>query len=101
MNTFWTYLTLFVTLPISIMAMYGTGTGIVLLTSDQKTQSGVLSSTHKCSNFPKEFKAAHVKNTGSSHCALWTDANCQGTLYVVPAHYTMKIPRDEFESVIC
>lgn len=94
-------LILLLSLPIAILAMYGTGTGIILYTSDQNTRSGVLSSSHKCTNFPREFKAAHVQNTGSSHCSMWTDANCKGTLYVVPAHYKMRIPRDEFQSVIC
>lgn len=89
------------TLPISIFAIYGTGNGLVLLSSDEKTRSGVLSSDHRCANFPQQFNAENVKNTGSSHCALWTNADCKGTLYVVPAHYTMKVPDDKFESVIC
>jgi hypothetical protein len=101
MKTLFTFLLLLLTLPITIFAMYGDGTGIILLTSDQQTRSGVLSSDHRCANFPKQFKAAHVKNTGSSHCAMWTDVDCKGTLYVVPAHYVMRIPRDDFESVIC
>lgn len=92
---------LLLTLPISISAIYGSGYGLILYTSDQNTRSGVLSSDHRCADFPKQFKAAHVKNTGSSHCALWTDVDCKGTLYVVPAHYMMRIPSDEFESVIC
>ena len=96
-----TCLTLFLTLPFNISAMYGTGNGIILLTSDQQTRSGVLSSTHTCAEFPSQFKAAHVKNTGSTHCALWTEADCKGTLYVVPAHYQMRIPQDQFQSVIC
>lgn len=90
-----------ITLPLSIYAMFGRGEGLVLYSSDERTRSGVLSSNHKCSNFPKEFRAARVKNTGSSHCAMWTDKNCKGTLYVVPAHYSMNIPNDNFESVIC
>ncbi|GAA5806527.1 hypothetical protein EDC94DRAFT_590826 [Helicostylum pulchrum] len=92
---------LLLTLPISILAIYGTGDGLILLTSDQNTRSGVLSADHRCTNFPQKFKAALVKNTGSSHCALWSDADCKGTLHVVPAHYTMKIPREHVESVIC
>jgi hypothetical protein len=88
-------------LPMVIFAMYGTGDGLILFTSDERTRSGVLSSNHKCTDFPKEFKAAYVQNTGSSHCAMWTDASCQGTLYVVPAHYKMRVPREQFQSVIC
>jgi hypothetical protein len=88
-------------LPASILAMFGRGEGLVLLSSDESIRSGVLSSNHKCSNFPKQFKAARVKNTGSSHCAMWTDTDCKGTLHVVPAHYSMNIPNDNFESVIC
>ncbi|KAG2190291.1 hypothetical protein INT46_004551 [Mucor plumbeus] len=92
---------LLVTLPAYIYAFFGSGAGLVLYTSDQKTRSGVLSSDHRCTNFPSQFKAAHVKNNGASHCAMWTDADCKGTLYVVPAHYTMRIPREDFKSVIC
>lgn len=94
-------LLLLLTLPMNIIAIFGTGNGLQLLSSDEKIRSGVLSANHRCTNFPKQFKAALVKNTGSSHCALWTGENCQGTLHVVPAHYTMRIPADHFESVIC
>ncbi|KAL9551895.1 hypothetical protein PS6_004775 [Mucor atramentarius] len=79
---------IFITLPAYIYAFFGTGGGLVLYTSDQRTRSGVLSSDHRCTNFPSQFKAAHVKNNG-------------GTLYVVPAHYTMRMPREDFKSVIC
>jgi hypothetical protein len=92
---------LLVTLPTVIFAMYGTGDGLILFTSDETTRSGVLSSDHKCTDFPKEFKASLVQNTGSSHCAMWTDTSCKGTLYVVPAHYKMRLPREQFQSVIC
>jgi hypothetical protein len=101
MKTTALFLFLSLTLPMTIFAMYGTGNGIILLTSDQQTRSGVLSSNHRCADFPQQFKAAYVKNSGSSHCALWTAVNCTGTLYVVPAHYTMRVPRDQFVSVIC
>ncbi|KAI9468483.1 MAG: hypothetical protein EXX96DRAFT_590780 [Benjaminiella poitrasii] len=95
------FILLLVILPVSVLTMYGTGYGIVLYSMDEKTRSGILSSDHRCSNFPKQFKAAYVKNTGGSHCALWTNTNCQGTLYVVPAHYKIRLPREKFESVIC
>ncbi|CEP15182.1 hypothetical protein [Parasitella parasitica] len=92
---------LLVVLPAYISAYFATGDGLILYTSDQQTRSGVLSSDHRCTNFPNQFKAAHVKNSGGSHCAMWTDEDCKGTLYVVPAHYTMRMPRAVFKSVIC
>ncbi|KAI8637792.1 hypothetical protein BD408DRAFT_436656 [Parasitella parasitica] len=92
---------LLVALPAYIYAYFATGDGLILYTSDQQTRSGVLSSDHRCANFPSQFKAAHVKNSGGSHCAMWTDEGCKGTLYVVPAHYTMRMPRADFKSVIC
>ncbi|KAI9269951.1 hypothetical protein BY458DRAFT_555895 [Sporodiniella umbellata] len=47
------------------------------------------------------FNAVRVRNEESSHCAMWTQPECQGTLYVVPAHYEMEMPKERFASVIC
>ncbi|KAI8362592.1 hypothetical protein BD560DRAFT_437123 [Blakeslea trispora] len=88
-------------LPTSILALFGSGDGLILYTSDKGSRSGVLSGNHRCAEFPTSFKASYVQNTGSSHCAMWTDDGCKGNLYVVPAHYTMRVPSEKFKSVIC
>ncbi|RCI05683.1 hypothetical protein CU098_008039 [Rhizopus stolonifer] len=88
-------------LPMSTLAIFGSGEGIVLLTSDKQTRSGVLSADHRCTEYPQEFQAEYVQNTGSSHCAMWTDQDCKGNLFVVPAHYTMRKPAGKVISVIC
>lgn len=94
-------LLLFALLPITVFGLFGSGGGIILYGSDQNTRSGVLGANHKCTEFPKSFKAAHVQNSGSSHCAMWTQPDCKGKLYVVPAHYKITMPSEQFESVIC
>ncbi|KAI8372982.1 uncharacterized protein BYT42DRAFT_547995 [Radiomyces spectabilis] len=82
-------------------AIFGSGEGIVLYSDNRKTQSGILSSDHRCTGFPDQFPASYVKNTGKTHCAMWTGKDCAGSVYIVPAHYGIDIPRDQFQSVIC
>ncbi|KAI8970250.1 hypothetical protein BDF20DRAFT_890123 [Mycotypha africana] len=91
----------FLLLPTYSWALFGIGGGLILMNEDKRAKSNLLSSDRRCTEFPSHFIAAHVQNTGSSHCALWTDANCKGRLYVVPAHYTMRLPAENFKSLIC
>lgn len=87
--------------PFITFAMFGMGNGLILYNDDKSIRSGVLSSDHHCTPYPKAFHASLVQNTGTSHCAMWTETDCKGILHVVPAHYTIKKPNVTIESVIC
>lgn len=78
-----------------------TETGVVLHSDDEKTRSGVLSQDHRCAEFPSQFPGKKAQNVGRTHCGLWTNEDCSGTLHVVPAHYTIDLPEKGFKSVIC
>lgn len=75
--------------------------GMILHADDSKTRSGLLSSDHSCVEYPSKFPAHTAQNVGNTHCGLWTDKNCTGSLYVVPAHYAINMPGDAYGSVIC
>lgn len=75
--------------------------GMILHAGDSKTRSGLLSSDHSCVEYPSKFPAHTAQNVGNTHCGLWTDKNCTGSLYVVPAHYAINMPGDAYGSVIC
>ncbi|KAI8097008.1 uncharacterized protein BX664DRAFT_311896 [Halteromyces radiatus] len=76
--------------------------GLILLAENKDIRSGVLSADHRCQEYPDKFPASRITNRGKVHCTLWTEDQCQGSLYVIPAHYEMPNPEDiSFKSVIC
>lgn len=76
--------------------------GLVLLSEKKGERSGVLSADHRCQDYPKNFPVSRISNHGTVHCTLWTENKCQGSLYIVPAHYEMASPQGiTFKSVIC
>ncbi|CAO3612667.1 unnamed protein product [Cunninghamella echinulata] len=75
--------------------------GLILYAQNGNTRSGVLSADHRCQNYPDQFPVSSIENKGYVHCSLWTEENCQGRLYVVPAHYSIGKPLGvSFKSVI-
>lgn len=96
------FIFLLIALPISVFALFGSNEGLTLYSADGKSQTGSLGAYHKCSSISKDVKASEARNGGSSHCAVWTEPNCKGSMYVVPAHYKIKLPDNKsFGSVIC
>ncbi|KAI8070908.1 hypothetical protein BC940DRAFT_294734 [Gongronella butleri] len=77
-------------------------TGVILYANDTNVRSGVLSADHRCQVFPTQFPTHEITNPGTSHCLLWTEDNCQGKLFIVPARYAIEPPKGfTFRSVIC
>ncbi|ORZ05073.1 hypothetical protein BCR42DRAFT_182762 [Absidia repens] len=76
--------------------------GLILLADNKDIRSGVLSADHRCQDYPKNFPVSRITNRGTVHCTLWTESQCQGSQYIVPAHYELASPKDiSFKSVIC
>ncbi|KAI9492281.1 hypothetical protein BDB00DRAFT_873549 [Zychaea mexicana] len=95
-------LLLLLTTVIGAFAKWGQpSAGVILRGDDSKTRSGLLSRDHRCTQFPNEFPAHTAQNVGATHCGLWTNEDCTGTLYVVPAHYAINMPNAQFSSIIC
>ncbi|ORX60464.1 hypothetical protein DM01DRAFT_1160870 [Hesseltinella vesiculosa] len=76
--------------------------GIVLYAEKTGIRSGVLSADHRCQSYPVQFPTHEIANAGRGGCSLWTEEDCQGSLYVVPSHYAIQPPNGvTFKSVIC
>ncbi|ORZ15118.1 hypothetical protein BCR42DRAFT_416446 [Absidia repens] len=76
--------------------------GIILSAAEKGIRSGVLSADHRCQDYPEKFPVSRINNPGTVHCTLWTEKQCQGSLFIVPAHYDMASPQGvTFKSVIC
>ncbi|KAL1932280.1 hypothetical protein VTP01DRAFT_9336 [Rhizomucor pusillus] len=89
-------------LTTTVSALFGQPhAGVILRDQDEKFRSGRLSGDHRCTAYPKQFPAAKVQNVGETHCGLWTGEDCTGSVYIVPAHYSIKLPQEQFGSVIC
>ncbi|KAI9256568.1 hypothetical protein BDA99DRAFT_539631 [Phascolomyces articulosus] len=100
--TFLPLLLLLITTVYGTFALYGQPpAGVILHADDSKTRSGLLSRDHRCTQFPNKFPANTAQNVGATHCGLWTNDDCTGTLYVVPAHYKINMPNARFGSIIC
>ncbi|OAD73776.1 hypothetical protein PHYBLDRAFT_168211 [Phycomyces blakesleeanus NRRL 1555(-)] len=84
-----------------VLAALGDPDAGLILHGDDSKSSGVLGADHKCTTFSNTFTTKKVENKGSTHCALWTERNCQGSLYIVPAHYTIDMPSANIESIVC
>ncbi|KAI8146309.1 hypothetical protein BJV82DRAFT_412553 [Fennellomyces sp. T-0311] len=95
-------LLLLITTVYGALAKFGQPTaGVILRADDNKTRSGLLSRNHRCTAFPQQFPASKAQNVGATHCGLWTNNDCTGSLYVVPAHYAIDMPGSSFGSIIC
>ncbi|CAO3623164.1 unnamed protein product [Cunninghamella blakesleeana] len=91
-------------LPITTIYGYNgdPNAGLILFAQNGNTRSGVLSADHRCQNYPDQFPVSSIANKGNVHCSLWTEEDCQGRLYIVPAHYSINKPLGvSFKSVIC
>ncbi|SAL96310.1 hypothetical protein [Absidia glauca] len=79
-----------------------THTGLILLSENRAIRSGVLSADHLCQEYPEKFPARRIANRGTVHCTIWTEPKCQGSLFIIPAHYEVDSPSGiSFKSVIC
>lgn len=97
-------LALMISLLFPMMLCYNgdTHTGLILLSENRDIRSGVLSADHLCQDYPEKFPARRLANRGTVHCTLWTERKCQGSLFIIPAHYEVDSPRGiSFKSVIC
>ncbi|KAI7854470.1 hypothetical protein BDC45DRAFT_508461 [Circinella umbellata] len=92
---------LLITTVYGTLAKYKPPAGVVLHADDSKTRSGLLSRDHRCTEFPSQFPAHSAQNMGATHCSLWSNNDCTGSLYVVPAHYQINMPNRQYKSIIC